>query len=161
MDFGYRANPSTLIKCGMANGNELYFDEQFYLHKMKMEDMDLTMRASGQSRHFPIFGDPASGRVIDDLQDRGWPVIGAEKGPNSVQYGLALLNQYKLFVTQRSVNMINEQKKYRYKIEKDTGNVTNDPIKKFDHTWDAARYWAMMSIKPLRKLPYEYKGMAA
>ena len=31
LDFGYRAHPTALIECGLANERDIYFDEKFYL----------------------------------------------------------------------------------------------------------------------------------
>lgn len=159
MDFGYRADPSTLVDCGLLNGNEIYLDEKFYLYNMKMDDMDLAFQSMGIPRTRNIFADPADPRVIDYLKDKRWKIVEAIKGADSIKYGLALLNQYKIFVTERSLNAINERKRYRYKLDKKTGKVLNEPIDAFNHFWDAARYWAMMNLKPLRKIRHTYRGM--
>lgn len=161
MDFGYRADPTALILCGTRNGNELWFDQQIYAHRMKTKAMDITMRAIQIPKRRRIYGDPAESRVIDDLTSYGWNMQEVVKGPNSIQYGLQLLNQYKIFVTERSAHMIKEQKRYRYKVDKETGKVTNDPIDSFNHAWDAARYWAMMNVKPIRRIKTKWTGMAA
>ena len=159
-DWGYRADPTTLIDCGWANERDIYFDELFYVHRMKTNEMALTMSALGISKKKKTFADPADSRALEDMQDRGWNFIAATKGADSVKYGLSLLNQYNIHVTARSVNMINERKRYRYKVDKD-GKVLNEPIKAFDHTWDAARYWAMMNLKPIRTIQWQYKGAVA
>jgi phage terminase large subunit len=95
------------------------------------------------------------------LKTKGFRIIEAIKGRDSVNYGLSLLNQYKLFVTERSVNMISQQKRYKHKVDKKTGKVLNEPVKMFDDTWDAARYWAMMSVKPRKKVNHQWRGATA
>lgn len=149
MDFGYRKDPTTLIECGLLNERDLFFNEQFYLHRMKTRDMHITFNAMG-IRGRRIFADSAEARVIDDLHARGWRIQGVKKGADSIRYGLDLLNQYNLHVTERSINIINEQKKYRHKIDKD-GKIQDEPVDAFNHAWDAIRYWAMDNIKPLRR----------
>jgi phage terminase large subunit len=161
LDFGYRAHPTTLINCGLANDNELYFDEVFFAHRMKLEDLNILMNMLGVKKRRKMFADPADGRACDYLKTKGFRIIEAIKGRDSVNYGLSLLNQYKLFVTERSVNMISQQKRYKHKVDKKTGKVLNEPVKMFDDTWDAARYWAMMSVKPRKKVNHQWRGATA
>lgn len=151
LDFGYRADPSTLIECGLANERDLYFDEIFYSYKMKTSDMNDRMIQEEVKRHYDIWADESEGRVIDDLQLEDWPVYGAKKGDGSVKYGLSLLNQYNIHITERSVNMIKERKRYKHKIDRKTGKMLNEPIDAWNHTWDAARYWAVMNIANFRE----------
>lgn len=161
MDFGYRAHPTAFMECGLRNRNEIFIDERFYMYNMKMEDMDLAFQTMGIPRKRRIFADPAEVRVVDDLTDRGWRMAEVIKGTDSIRYGLRLLNQYKLFITERSINTINERKKYRYKTDPKTGKITNEPIDAFNHAWDAVRYWAMMNVKPLRPIKTRYRAAAA
>lgn len=161
LDFGYRANPSALVECGLKNERDLYIDERFYVHRMKTADMAITMKMIGINRQKKIFADPADGRAIDDLSDRGWRMIGAVKGQDSVSYGIQLLNQYNLFVTERSLNLINEQKRYRHKTDKNTGKIINDVVKAWNHGWDATRYYGVMNLKPIRKINSRWRGAVA
>lgn len=146
LDFGYRSDPTTMIYCGQHN-EDLYFDEVFFAYRMKTPDIDARMTSEGVRRNLVIWADAAESRVIDDLSAMRWNIHGADKGPGSVMYGVKLLNSYNMFITSRSVNMIAEQKKYRRRTDK-TGKILDEPVKAFDHTWDAARYWAMMNIRP-------------
>lgn len=148
LDFGYRADPTTLIECGLANGTDIYFDEVFFAYHMKTSDIDDRMKTEQVKRQLQTWADSAESRVIDDLKAYRWNVIGADKGPGSVRYGINLLNDYNIHITVRSANMISERKKYRHKSDK-SGKLLNEPIDAFNHTWDAARYWGMMNLKPI------------
>lgn len=161
LDFGYRAHPTALIECGLANERDIYFDEKFYLHRMKTRDLALAMQALGFPKSRPIHADGADGRAVDDLLERGYNIKPITKGPDSVKYGTSLLNQYNIHITQRSVNMLNERTKYRHKTDKHTGNVLNEVIDAFNHAWDAARYWGMDNLKPLRPIAYNWQGANA
>ncbi len=161
MDFGYRANPTTLIECGLLNEKDIFLDEQFYLHRMKTDDMHVAMGSIVGHKRAKIYGDPADPRTLDELKARGWNMIPAIKGADSVNYGLQLINQYDLYITETSANILNERKRYRYKIDKKTGKVTNEPVKAFDHAWDAVRYWAVENLKPIRKIKSTWRSMAA
>lgn len=161
MDFGYRANPTTLIECGLLNEKDIFLDEQFYLHRMKTDDMHVAMGSIVGHKRAKIYGDPADPRTLDELKTRGWNMIPAIKGADSVNYGLQLINQYDMYITETSANILNERKRYRYKIDKKTGKVTNEPVKAFDHAWDAVRYWAVENLKPIRKIKSTWRSMAA
>lgn len=161
IDFGYRAHPTALIQAGLANERDLYFDQLFYLRNMKTRDIHLTMNALGISKKRKIIADGADARACDDLKDRGWNIQEVIKGRDSVMYGVELINQYNIHVTQRSVDMIEERGKYRYKVEKRgdyAGMVKNEPIKAFDDTWDAARYYTVTFMRPIRKTRTQYRG---
>lgn len=149
MDFGYINDPTTLISCGVQNYNDVYFDEMFFGYGMTKRDIDQALKKSGIKR-FMIWGDSSEARLIDDLAILGWKIDGADKGPDSIIYGINLLKDYNIHITARSANMISERKKYKFKVNKD-GKILNTPIDAFNHTWDAARYWAVMNLKPLTR----------
>ena len=149
LDFGYRADPTTLIECGLKNERDIYFDEVFYGYRMKTSDIDQRMKDEKVKRNMTIWADAAEDRVIDDLYALRWDVIGSDKGPGSLRYGINLLNDYNIHITERSANMINERKKYKHKTDKVSGRILNEPIDAWNHTWDAARYWGMMNLQPL------------
>lgn len=149
MDFGYSAHPSTLIQCGVKNERDVFFDEVFFDYHMKTSEIDERMKSQRVRRNWPIYADPSHEEKIDDLSAMRWTIHKATKGPGSIKYGIDLLNDYNLHVTARSVNMINEQKRYKKKIDPLTGRVTNEFIDAFNHTWDSARYWAVEHLRPI------------
>jgi phage terminase large subunit len=158
MDFGYTNDPTTLLECGLQNKKDLYVDEYFYLKGMKGNDIGITLSALGVPFNAPIYADSSEPRLIDEMNDRGFYFIGAEKGPDSVSYGLQLLNQYNIFITERSINCIRERLKYRYKTDKKTGVPLRKPVDAFNHTWDAIRYYSIMNLKPFRPVPGTFRG---
>lgn len=151
MDFGYRADPTTLIECGLLNERDVYFDECIFGYNMKTSQIDKSMQREQIWRNRSIFGDSSAVRVIDDLYDMGWNIVGATKGPGSVIEGIDLMNDYNLHITARSINMIKERKRYKHKVDKKTGRILNDPIDAWNHCWDAARYWCMENLTPLTR----------
>lgn len=162
LDFGYKADPTTLIECGVMNGDEVYLDERFYARGMSAKDINIAFVNMGMTRGYygQIYADGAEARLCDDLRERGWNVIEADKGPGSVKYGIDLLNQYKLHITEKSLNLLEERLKYRYKEDKSTGNLTNNPIDAFNHAWDAVRYWAGANLKPMAPRQAEIRTWA-
>lgn len=131
---------------------------------MRVDHIDNELQKQGIERWKTIIGDYADGLACAELRVKGWKIRDAVKGNESIAYGIQLLNQYNLFVTKNSENVIFEQKRYKYKqikVGELAGKYTNDPIKAFNHTWDASRYWASINLKPLRKIPFKYDGYSA
>lgn len=147
-DYGYRADPTAFVHCGLLNENDIYVDELIYGYKMTGQDIYDTFPQS--YARLPVWPDPADPRVNDELADKGLKIRVVKKGPDSVRYGLNLLSQYKLHVTERSLNLISELKKYKYIVDKN-GKVTNEPVDAWNHAIDALRYWAMMNLQFRRK----------
>lgn len=139
MDFGYRADPTALVRGGIQNENDLYLDLWLYRKHMNLSETEQAMIAAGiapRDDRTPIFADGADARACDYLRDVGYNLREVKKGPGSIAYGLSLLNQYNIHVTKRSAEMIEERSKYAYKIEKRgvrAGEVTNVPIDAFNH----------------------------
>ena len=149
MDFGYSNGITTLVECGLANDRDVYIDQAFYQRGMKPEQMGDVMKGLGVGVR-PVAADPAGEWAIDHLAGRGFSVFKAKKGPDSVSYGIDLLNQHKIHITARSADILMERLKYRWKVDS-SGNVMNIPVDAFNHAWDAARYWAITYLKPRRR----------
>lgn len=164
MDFGYRADPTTLVHGGLQNETDLYLDLRIYRRHMNLSETAEAMQLAGLIPRVSkgrIFADGADARACDYLRNVGYNLREATKGPGSISYGLSLLNQYNIHVTEQSVEMIEERRKYSYKIEKRgprAGNLTNVPVDAFNHCWDAARYFAIEMLKPVRTVRKTLRG---
>lgn len=65
-----------------------------------------------------------------------WPCV---KGPDSINYGIDLMDGLNLFAVSESVNLWEEIRNYCYAQDKYM-NYTNDPIDNFNHLIDSWRY---------------------
>lgn len=148
MDFGYTADPTTLVFCGVQNERDIYLDEIFYAYHLSTPQIDANLRQIRDG--YKIWADSSEARLIDDLRALRHPVFAADKGPNSVEYGIKLLLDHNLFITETSLNLLNERKKYKRKVDRD-GKILNEPIDAFNHCWDAIRYWAIMNLRKRKK----------
>ncbi|MEL6359290.1 MAG: phage terminase large subunit, partial [Bacteroidota bacterium] len=143
IDFGYRADPTTLVHGGIQNEKDLYFDLLLYRRGLKLGPMVQAFKEINVHPGTPYFADGADGRACDYLKDSGYNLREVRKGAGSIAYGLELLNQYNIHITERSIEMLEEQKKYAYKKHKRgdrVGQLTNEPIDAYNHCWDGARY---------------------
>lgn len=139
LDFGFSHDPTALVGLKQSGG-ELLGKQLIYDKALTNLDISNRMEALGISKNIPIIADSAEPKSIKELEDRGWYVIGAKKGPDSIDYGIQLINQYGMSITRKSLDWIKESNNYRYVMK--GSETTNKPIDKFNHCWDAARYGA-------------------
>ena len=143
LDFGYANDPTAVYHCGLHRGG-IYIDEYIYETGLQNENI-LSLIQETPIKNKIIWADSAEGKSIDWLSSKGLYIRRANKGADSIRYGIGLIKQYSIFITSRSVNILREQKKYKWLTLSD-GTATNKPIDKFNHGWDAVRYWAMMML---------------
>jgi len=157
LDFGYTTDPTTLVDVYQYNG--LYiFDEIIYETQLLNKDIadrckDLIRFDNGKEykvKRF-IYADSAEPKSIREINNFGIAMIGADKGADSIKFGLSLLQSRHLLITNRSLNLIKELRGYVWDTDK-TGAQLNKPIQANDHLIDAMRYWAMMSIGRSQKV---------
>jgi phage terminase large subunit len=139
LDFGYTNSPSACLDLGMGQG-ELFLDELLYQTRMTNPDIG-NFFENTFPRNRRIVADSAEEKSITELKMMGWNVIGAKKGPNSVIFGIQLLQQYKLNITRRSINLMMELRRYKWREDKN-GEYMNEPVSAYNHLLDAARYAA-------------------
>ena len=88
-----------------------------------------------------VIADSAEPKSIDEIHSFGIPIIPCKKGKDSVRNGIALVQDQRISVTKRSVNIIHEYRNYLWLADKNGKLVSpNEPEKGFDHTMDAIRY---------------------
>lgn len=149
LDFGFTNDVTATVACGILHGNCLYLDEIIYETALTNPLISANFEANGlRKKEDEIIADSAEPKSIQELNDLGWYVTGAYKGKDSVKHGIQALKKYKIHVTARSVNLQKEQKKYKWKVDRD-GNVLNIPIDAYNHLWDAVRYWGSLKIRDL------------
>jgi phage terminase large subunit len=92
-----------------------------------------------------VFADSAEPKSIAELRRYGYYVKPVDKGRDSINYGINILQQYNFKVTKRSTNLIKELRSYTW--DKDRSGITlNKPVDAFNHAIDAIRYFAMMRL---------------
>jgi len=92
--------------------------------------------------------DSAEPKSIEEIRRLGINIVGAEKGVDSVRFGIQTMKGFKINVTKSSTNLIKELRNYSYEKTKD-GEYVDKPIDNWNHGIDAIRY----GITHLRKKP--------
>jgi len=136
LDFGYTNDPSTLV--GIYKWNDAFvLDEEFYLKGLS--NRQIATKILAQPEQVLVFADSVEPKSIDEIAGYGIGIVGAVKGPGSVNYGIQFVQDQKIYVTKRSINIIKEYRNYLWKVDKN-GKVINEPEHAFSHSMDAIRY---------------------
>jgi hypothetical protein len=90
------------------------------------------MNELGVDRYTSIVADSAEMKSNDELLVEGWRIIDAKKGADSIVYGISRMQELELRITARSLNLINEFRKYTWATDRD-GNAINKPIDAYNH----------------------------
>ena len=132
-DYGFSNDPSTLIKTSIDKDNKIIYVQQcFYQTKLTTSEIAvLNKKYAGDNL---IVGDSAEPRLINELS-RHNKVVPAIKGQGSITYGISLLQDYDLVITEDSVDLIKELNNYCWLEKK-----SQTPCDNWNHCLDALRY---------------------
>ena len=154
MDFGFANDPTTLVAVHKS-GDMLYLRELMYDTGLVTNDIIKKLRDFNVGRTTEIWCDSADPRLIEEIYRSGFNAKPVKKGPDSIKFGIGVLQNYGICVDKKSQNLINELYSYQWATDKH-GYVLDKPEGGLDHLIDAARYVAMMrlSIKQANKGKY-------
>ena len=136
LDFGYTNDPTALVET-YTEGDNMYINELLYRTGMTNQDIAREFTKLNLDRRDEIWADSAEPKSIEEIYRLGFNIKPTAKG--SVNIGIDIIRRYKLYVTERSINLIKELRNYKF-IEDKNGQLTNKPIDAFNHATDAARY---------------------
>jgi len=136
MDFGYTNDPTAIVKI-YINGDQLYIDEICY--KTKMGTGEIIDVLKENCKNDKIISESADPRLVDEIYNAGLNIFPVRKYAGSIEAGLLKMQEYKIFISKQSVNVIKEFKNYTYSQDKE-GKWLNTPIDAFNHSIDAIRY---------------------
>jgi phage terminase large subunit len=136
MDFGFTNDPTTLIEVRYAHG-QLYIKEHIYQKGLTNQDISRLIKDLGVTDQ--IIADSAEPKSIEELKREGIWVSPAQKGKDSIMYGIQRMSDYQINIHTSSKNLIEEFSSYIWAKDR-SGQSTNKPINDFDHGIDAIRY---------------------
>lgn len=153
MDFGFSNDPTAVIAVH-KKGDMLYLRELLYEKGLVTKDIinKLDKLNVGNTE---IWADSAEPRLIEEIYRSGFNIKPVKKGPDSIKFGIGVLQNYGLCVDRNSQNLINELYAYEWATDK-YGIQLDKPQGGLDHLIDAMRYVAMsrLSIKAENKGKY-------
>ena len=143
LDFGYSNDPTAVIGIYHYNGSYI-LDEIIYQKGLSNKQIADIMQNKPQSL---VVADSSEPKSIDEIYSYGINIIGANKGRGSVSQGIQFIQDQKVSVTKRSVNIIKEYRNYMFMTDK-SGKVINQPEDIYNHAMDAIRYAITSIIRP-------------
>lgn len=146
LDFGYSNDPTAIGGLYSYNGGFI-FDEVAYqkgLSNKQIADIfnNITRRL--------VIADSAEPKSIDEIKMYGITILPAQKGKDSVRQGIQYVQDQRISVTRRSVNIIKEYENYHWIVDKD-GILINEPTPQMNHHMDGIRY-VLESYRPKKEI---------
>lgn len=135
LDFGYSNDPTAIVAIYEYNGGYIV-DEVTYLKGLQNKPIADILLAQPRAL---VIADSSEPKSIDEIRDYGINILPATKGQGSVNQGIAFVQDQRMSVTARSVNILKEYRNYLWITDKD-GKVINEPQDFNNHAMDAIRY---------------------
>lgn len=145
VDFGFN-DPSAVVKIGWKD-DELYILDELYRKGLTNTELIQEIEDSkvvSKSHH--LTGDSSEPARIKEFRQAGYNIRGAEKGKDSVKFGIDWVRRHRIHIHTSCQNFLNEIQSYKYREDKD-GNVLEEPVDMNNHLMDAMRY----ALEPLIK----------
>lgn len=137
LDFGY-TDPNALIPFLLdEKGKTIYVYDEWYKTGCTNKNIAKAIKDKGLGMQ-RIVGDCAEPKSIAELRDEGIHAEPSRKGRDSVNYGIQLIQNYRIAVHPRCKNFWREITNYCWQSK--DGRPTDKPDHEFSHGPDALRY---------------------
>lgn len=142
LDFGYSNDPTAIVDFYEWNG-KIIWDERTYQKGLLNNQIANILKTN----NVITIAESAEPKSIAEIKLHGVKIVPTEKGPDSIKFGIQLIQDKDFLVTASSLNLIKELRGYTWRTDK-TGKSLNVPIDDFNHAIDAARYFYLWKFKP-------------
>lgn len=156
LDFGWSESPMSLSQYKLVK-NRVYHRNHIY-EPMTLKQLAIRLCKLGLTKSDLIVADSEDPVSINKLRSgwraseldpgeaekypqllKGFYVVGSIKGPGSVNYGISIVQEREVHVTEDSVNTWEEYYNYRWALDVNK-NPTNTPEDEYNHIMDEMRY---------------------
>ncbi len=149
LDYGYTNDPTAIVDIYYWNGAYI-LDEVTY--QKGLSNKQIADILKNQEQQVLVVPDSAEPKSNDELISYGINVLPATKGQGSVNYGIQILQNQRIFVTKRSRNIWREYSNYLWETDKN-GKILNTPEGGFDHCFAPnSLVYTTNGIIPIRNL---------
>lgn len=141
VDFGFN-HPSVMLKIGLKGDNDLYIDELVYGRGMTNKQFDDACKEAWPDyNQEQVVCDSEAPDKIVELNGWGWNTLPANKGKGSVVMSIDLVKRYRLHITKRSINTIEEIEKWSWKKDREGNILPDQPMDIRDDAMACIRYY--------------------
>ena len=147
LDFGY-TDPNAFTACMVDNTNMvIYVFDEWYKTGVTNKIIAEAIKEKGYGGQ-RIICDSAEPKSIAELQDEGIKAEPSRKGKDSVNYGIQLIQNYKIVVHEKNCPEFKiEISNYCWAKDKN-GKPTDKPDHEFSHGMDSFRYGVTKALLP-------------
>ena len=140
LDYRYTNDPTAVVAFAVNPIlKEIYIYDEYYKTRMLNCDIAEMIKKKGYAKE-RIRADCAEPKSNDDLRRLGIArIMPSVKGKDSILNGIAKIQEYKIFVHPKCVNMLKELSSYCWKKDTDENGI-NEPQDCNNHLCDALRY---------------------
>ena len=137
LDFGYSNDPTALIDIYAYNGGFILDEKVFQKGLANKQIADLILNLN--EPRTVVIADSAEPKSIDEIASYGVQIIPAVKGQGSVLQGIQFVQNQKISMTKKSLNLIKAYRNYLWETD-GNGHIINKPSHLFSDAMDAVRY---------------------
>ena len=149
LDFGYHPDPCAIVAIYYYNGGYI-LDEVAY--QKELSNKQIADILHNQKKALTI-ADSAEPKSIDEIKSFGVLIQPCEKGRDSVNYGIQIVQGQQISVTKQSTNILKEYRNYLWETDKD-GRVIPVPQGIWDHHMAGIRYAIASLVPVIRRQDY-------
>jgi phage terminase large subunit len=126
LDFGFSVDFTAIVDIYYYNGGYIV-DEICFQKGLSNRQIADILQVNAE---ILTIADSAEPKSIDEIRSYGINIIGAQKGKDSVAHGIQTVQDQRISMTKRSVNIIKEYRNYLWTTDKN-GKILNEP----EHQW--------------------------
>jgi phage terminase large subunit len=152
IDFGYSIDPTAIVDV-YFDGENYIVDEVIYKKKLGNRQILDALNYRMNFDDVKVVADSSEPKTIDYIKKKGIDIVPSVKGKDSINAGINLMKEHKIYITSRSLNIITEFRNYSWATDNE-GTLLSRPIDGFNHSIDAIRYsvFDMMNRKIIKFL---------
>lgn len=155
LDFGWHPDPAALVAVYYYNGGYI-LDEVGYQLEWSNREIGETLKNLPKAL---CIADSAEPKSIAEVKMYGVNITPTLKGADSVRHGIRAVQDQKISVTKRSVNLLKEYRNYLWAVDKEGHVLPGIPEDGNDHLLDATRY-AISSLAPVIRKRELYQNLS-
>lgn len=146
-DFGASQDMNAIIRCFII-GNTLYIDQAVGEVDCDLDNLPSLWDRVAGSRLYPIYADCSRPETIAFMRKRGFNALPCDKWAGSVVEGIQFIRSFeKVVIHPRCKGVVEEFELYQWKVDKQTNEVLNEPVDKWNHFCDSIRYALVSYIR--------------
>lgn len=155
IDFGWFPDPAALIALYEYNGGYIVDELAYGTEKKNQLLAEIIL---SQPKKAITVADSAEPKSIDEIRSYGVDIVGSDKGPDSVTFGIKVVSGLQISVTKRSKNIWKCYENFAWAEDKD-GNPKGFPNNTWKHGMDATIYPLVSLNKIYRKEPEDISNI--